>query len=74
VVGNFALNEQGEFVIAGLDPGRHVVRVEPLDDADTESFFTGPIDVDFKVAYASRLVNTAAGGGSEEIVIQVVPK
>ena len=29
----------GNFVIAGLDPGPQVVRVEPLDDADIDSFF-----------------------------------
>jgi hypothetical protein len=74
LIGNFTLNDQGEFVIAGLDPGRHVVRVEPLDDADPESFFTGTVDVNFRVAYAPRLVTTAAGGGSDEVVIQVVAK
>jgi hypothetical protein len=74
LIGNYTLTPQGDFVIAGLDPGRHVIRVEPLDDADTESFFSGPIDVNFKVAFAPQLVNTAAGGGSDEIVIQVVPK
>ena len=29
----------GSFVIAGLDPGPQVIRVEPLDDADIDSFF-----------------------------------
>ena len=40
LVANFTLNAQGEFSIAGLSPGPHVIRVEPLDDADPESFFS----------------------------------
>ena len=74
LIGGFTLTQQGDFAIAGLDPGRHILRVEPLDDADTESFLSGPIDVNFKVAYATRLISTAAGGGSEEVVIEVQPK
>ena len=34
MVGSFTLNAQGQFSIGGLSPGPHVVRVEPLDDAD----------------------------------------
>ncbi|MBI3628306.1 MAG: carboxypeptidase regulatory-like domain-containing protein, partial [Candidatus Rokubacteria bacterium] len=34
LVSNFALNADGAFTINGLSPGPHVVRVEPLDDAD----------------------------------------
>jgi hypothetical protein len=39
LVGNFSLDEQGEFAIAGLQARPYVVRVEPLDDGDIESFF-----------------------------------
>jgi hypothetical protein len=74
LVGNFTLDSDGSFVIAGLDPGRHVVRVEPLDDADPLSFFSGIIDVDFRVTYAARVVSTAAGGGSEDITVAVRAK
>ena len=37
--GPFTLTADGEFSIGGLSPGPKVVRVEPLDDADTDSFF-----------------------------------
>lgn len=74
LVGGFSLNAQGDFVIAGLRPGVFIVRVEPLDDADPESFFAGPVDVDFRVAYAATPVSTAAGGGSQAVEIQVRPK
>ena len=73
-VGGFTLNERGEYVIAGLSPGSYLVRVEPLDDADTESFFTGPIDVDFRVTYSDRVVTAPSGAGSDPIEIQVRPK
>jgi hypothetical protein len=74
VVGNFALNTQGEFVIARLPPGPYVLRVEPADDADPESFFTVPIDADFRVTYAPRMVVAPAGGSSRSIEIQVQPR
>jgi hypothetical protein len=74
MVGGFALDGDGRFVIAGLDPGPHLLRVEPLDDADVESFLTGEVDVDFRVAYAPRMVVAPEGGSSDPIDIQVVPK
>lgn len=75
-VGNFALSESGEFSIAGLRPGPHVLRVEPLDDADTESFFQAgvPIDLDFKVGFHRRLVIVPRGGDSGTVEITVVGK
>ena len=73
-VGGFTLNGSGEYVIAGLSPGSYLVRVEPLDDADTESFFTGPIDVDFRVTYSDRVVTAPSGAGSDPVEIQVRPK
>ena len=60
--------------IGGLAPGAYIVRVEPLDDADTESFFSGPVDVDFRVTYASRVVIAPRRGGTEDVDVQVTPK
>ena len=51
MVAGFTLTTNGEFSIGGLSPGPKVVRVEPLDDADTDSFFdqSRTIDVNFRV-------------------------
>lgn len=64
MVATFSLNAQGQFSINGLSPGPHVVRAEPLDDAETDSFFDGSlaVDIDFKVTFLDRLVIVAAGG------------
>ena len=76
MVGNFSLNSQGQFSIAGLTPGSHIVRVEPLDDADVESFFESEprTDIDFRPAFSDRLVGVPRGGDSGAIEIQVVGK
>lgn len=74
LIGGFALSALGEFVIGGLEPGTYLVRAEPLDDADPDSFFEGPIDVDFRVTYGSRLVIAPEGGGSDPVDLQVRPK
>jgi hypothetical protein len=74
VIGGFALNEQGEYVIAGLPPGAYLVRVEPVDDASVESFFSVPIDIDFSVAYGSRVVIAPSGGGADPLDLTVRPK
>ena len=76
MVGNFSLSANGQFSIAGLSPGPHVVRVEPLDDADTDSFFDSetPIDLDFRVTFFDRLVVVPRGGDSGAIAVQVAPK
>lgn len=74
LIGGFSLNPNGEFVIATLPPGPYVLRVEPLDDADPEGFFSTPVDVDFRVTYAPRLVVAPAGGSSRSIEIAVLPK
>ena len=74
LIANFTLNMQGEFVIARLPPGPYVLRVEPLDDANPESFLSAPIDADFRVTYAPRMVVAPAGGSSRSIEIAVVPK
>lgn len=74
LVGGFALNEQGEYVIAGLAPGAYLIRVEPLDDASVDSFFSSPIDIDFQVTYGSRVVIAPEGGGADPLDVTVRPK
>ena len=75
LIGGFSLGEGGTFQIAGLTPGAHVVRVEPLDDADVDSFFSpSGIDVDFQVTLFSRLIVAPAGGASDRFDVSVRPK
>jgi hypothetical protein len=72
----FSLTPQGDFVLAGLRPGAYVVRAEPIDDADVESFFEADagVDVDFTPAYASQLAIVPSGGSGPSIDISVVRK
>ena len=77
LVGNLTLNQQGQFSIAGLRPGPHIVRVEPLDDADPDSFFDTTkttVELDFKVSFLDRLVVVPKGGDSGAIELKVVRK
>jgi hypothetical protein len=76
LVGGFSLNEDGAFVIARLAPGPKVLRVEPLDDGDIESFFdsTLNVDLDFRAKFHEKLVVVPKGGGTANIEIKVVPK
>jgi hypothetical protein len=75
LIAGFALGEGGEFRIAGLTPGPHVIRVEPLDDADIDSFFAAPdIDIDFQVTFYDRLYVAPAGGAGAQIDVMVRPK
>jgi hypothetical protein len=75
LVGGFALGDDGEFQILGLTPGPYVVRVEPLDDADIDSFFDlDTIDIDFQVTYHPRLVAAPSGGVGPRIIVTVRPK
>ena len=74
LIGNFALNPNGEFVIARLPPGPYILRVEPVDDAEVESFFSTTVDLDFRVTYAPRVVVAPRGGSSGAIEIAVSPK
>ena len=75
LIGGFALGQGGTFQIAGLTPGAHVIRVEPLDDADIDSFFspTG-IDVDFQVTLLPQLIVAPKGGASDRFDVSVRPK
>jgi len=76
LIAAFTLNSDGEFQIAGLAPGPHVIRVEPLDDADVESFFSRPrsIDIAFLVTFHDRLFIAPAGGAGERFTVAVRPK
>jgi hypothetical protein len=75
IIGGFSLNQNGDFTIAGLEPGPHVIRVEPLDDAEVASFLTPTnVDVDFRVRFYDRLVVVPRGGGTRGVDVTVVPK
>jgi hypothetical protein len=74
LVASFALNVSGEFAIARLEPGPYILRVEPLDDAEIDAFFSTSIDLDFRVTYAGRMVVAPRGGSSAPIEISVIAK
>jgi hypothetical protein len=76
LVATFALSDDGGFVIAGLRPGIYVVRAEPLDDADIDSFFEMDmgVEIDFKPTYARQLVAVPAAGTSSRVEISVTAK
>jgi hypothetical protein len=76
LVSGFSLGSDGSFVVAGLAPGPHVLRVEPIDDADVTSFFAegSDVDIDFRAAFHDRLGVAPRGGGSDRVEIRVVPK
>lgn len=75
IVAGFSLRESGEFQIRGLAPGAYVVRVEPLDDADIESFFSpSGVDINFRATFYPRLAVAPAGGASERFDVTVQPK
>jgi carboxypeptidase family protein/matrixin len=76
MVGGFTLNAQGQFSIGGLAPGVYVVRVEPIDDAEVDSFFSASqrVDIDFRVAFLDRVGVVPQGGDSGEVALQVVRK
>lgn len=72
LVASYTLASTGEFVIAGLRPGPYILRVEPLDDADLESFFgAANVDIDFGVTYATRIPVVQAGGATSPITVEV---
>jgi hypothetical protein len=68
-------NATGAFRISGLSPGFHVVRAEPLDDAEIDSFFsTSSTDADFRVTFHPQLVAAPAGGADVPVEVTVQPK
>jgi hypothetical protein len=75
LVGGFSLNREGEFAIRGLAPGLYALRAEPIDDADTDSFFDDPgIDTNFRATLSDRLVAVPAGGSPASFDITVASK
>lgn len=72
LVGGFTLNLDGTYVLAGLEAGPVVLRVEPLDDGDVESFLSGPgVDIDFRAAFLDRVVYVPRGGNIGDLDIRV---
>ena len=76
LIASFTLAQDGSFVIAGLEPGPQVLRVEPLDDGDVSSFLdTSPaVDVNFKPAFYTKLVTVPRGGTARGVEVKVVAK
>jgi hypothetical protein len=76
LIGGFALDNSGSFVIGGLKPGLYVLRAEPLDDGDLTSFFgeSTVVEINFKPAFYSKLVAVPAGGASSSVEIKVQSK
>lgn len=73
LVAGFTLDQSGAFVLAGLEPGPVVLRVEPLDDGDVGSFIDGPpVDLDFAVAFSPRAILVPRGGNVPDVTIEVV--
>jgi hypothetical protein len=73
IVGGYAIDDEGAYVLNGLEPGAYVVRVEPLDDGDVESFFenTGRVDADFGVTYYPKVAIAPRSGVAVDIDITV---
>jgi matrixin/carboxypeptidase family protein len=78
MVGGFTLDDRGDFSIGGLSPGPRLLRVEPLDDADLDSFFDQPaipkVDLNFRVTFFDRVVIIPRGGDSGTVTIAVAAK
>lgn len=75
LVGGFSLSADGSFAIAGLAPGPHILRVEPLDDADVESFFApARVDTSFTTAFAPTIVVVQPGGATTGVTVEVRPR
>jgi hypothetical protein len=77
MVASFTLTALGQFSIGGLSPGVHILRVEPIDDADVDSFFdptVNSVDVDFRVTFFDGLVVVPHGGDSGEVALKVTRK
>jgi hypothetical protein len=76
IVGGFSIDDEGAYAISGLEPGAYVVRVEPLDDGDLESFFedTRRVDADFGVTYYSKLAIAPRSGVAVDVDIAVRPR
>jgi len=75
LVGGFTLDDSGSFVLAGVQAGPVVLRVEPLDDGDVASFIDAPrVDVNFRVAFSPQAIFVPKGGNLPGITIEVHAK
>jgi hypothetical protein len=75
LIAGFSTSQDGTFTISGLTPGPYVVRVEPLDDYDVDSFLLTPgVNVDFRATFHPRLVVAPAGGANPSFDVTVTPK
>jgi len=75
-VAGFTLTADGRFSIGSLPSGVYVLRAEPIDDAEVDSFFdpSRNTDIDFRVVFSDRVVVVPVGGDSGEIAVAVVRK
>jgi hypothetical protein len=74
LTGGFSAGD-GAFRIAGLDPGPHAIRVEPLDDAEIDSFLEPEgVNVNFQAVFHDRLIVAPSGGSSAGFDVAVRPK
>jgi len=74
LISNFS-NADGTFRIAGLTPGPHVIRVEPIDDADIDSFLEPQgVNVNFQVTFYDKLIVAPVGGASTSFDVTVQSK
>jgi len=74
LVGNFSLADSS-FRIAGLSPGPYVIRVEPIDDADIDSFMDpAGVNVNFRVTFHPRLIVAPRGGSTASFDVTVPAK
>lgn len=74
LVGNFTVADSS-FRIAGLSPGPYVIRVEPIDDADVDSFMDPQgVNVNFRVAFHPTLIVAPRGGSTASFDVTVLAK
>ena len=74
LVGNFSVADSS-FRIAGLSPGPYVIRVEPIDDADIDSFLDPQgVNVNFQVTFHPRLIVAPRGGSTASFDVTVPAK
>ena len=75
-IGSFTLDVEGRFSIGSLAPGLYILRAEPIDDAELDSFFDASrnVDVDFRVMFVDRVVVVPRAGDSGEVAVKVVRK
>jgi hypothetical protein len=74
LIGNFS-SADGTFRIGGLTPGPHLIRVEPIDDGDIDSFLDPPgVNVNFQVTFHNRLIVAPTGGANTSFDVTVQPK